>query len=399
MDLMNTLKAAGSNMGRCRFRLGKALVSAQVGVSLVLVAGAALFIRTLINLQSVPLGFRPENLLVFQLDPTLNGYRDQRLLDFHETVLKRLDQIPGVRSASMSRWGLLSGSRTSDGVNAPGGKDIPVNIHYVAPRFFETMGIPVTAGRDIAWTDRENAPLVMAINRALAAKLFPGLHPVGRTALYGGKQVQIVGVCGDTKFDSIRDAVRPTAYIPFRQNSQHSMTYVMRSDLEPRAIIPPARAAVEEVDRNVPMFEIRTQAQRIDETIRRERLFAALLSGFAAVAVLLACLGIYGTLAYLVARRTPEIGLRLALGAVPRSVISMVLRESMLPVMLGVALGVWGAASASQLVKSMLFGLKPNDPATVGAVAVLLVTSTLLAAWWPARRASRIEPSIALRHE
>ena len=177
------------------------------------------------------------------------------------------------------------------------------------------------------------------------------------------------------------------------------MTYVVRSEMEPAALVAAARSVVESVDRNVPMFAIKTQAEQIDETIRRERLFAYLLTGFAALAVALACLGIYGTLAYLAARRTPEIGLRLALGAQPASVIGMVLRESLLPVFAGVALGVWAALSAGKMVEAMLYGLKPDDVPTLVAVGAVLLGSALVAGWWPARRASRIAPMAALRHD
>ena len=195
-DPLTALKAAAATVGRTRFRLGKALIAVQVALSLVLVAGAALFIRTLINMRSISIGFRPEQLLVFQLDPTLNGYREQRLLDFHEQVVRRIAEIPGVRSATMSRSGLVSGSGTSDGVQYEG-KDVGVDIHYAAPRFLETWGIPLIAGRDVTWNDRENSPLVLVINEALARKLFSDRNPVGRTVRMGDRQLEDRGCCRD----------------------------------------------------------------------------------------------------------------------------------------------------------------------------------------------------------
>jgi predicted permease len=399
VDLLSALKTAGASGDRLRFRLGKGLIAVQVALSLVLAVGSALFVRTVINLRSESLGFRPENLLVFQLNPTLNGYREQRLLNLHEEVVKRIAELPGVRSASMSRWGLLSGSRTSDGVNLPGQKGVNVDVHYVCPRFFETMGIPLLLGRDMAWTDRENSQRVMAINETLTKQLFPGQNPVGQTLQMGNKPVEIIGVAGDTKFDSLRAAVRPTVYVPFRQNAQFSMTYAVRSEVEPKALIAAVRRAVESVDRNVPLYEVRTQAERINESMRRERLFASLLSGFALLALALACLGIYGTLAYLVTRRTPEIGIRLALGAKPADVVSLVLRESTAPVMAGVVIGIAGSLAAGRLVESTLYGLRPRDPVTLLIAAAVLAGSALLAGWLPAHRASRIAPMEALRHE
>ena len=399
VDLLPLLKSAGATADRSRFRLGRAFIAVQVAVSLVLVTGSALFVRTLINLRSESLGFRPENLLVFQLNPTLNGYKDQRLLNFHEEVLKRIERLPGVRTASMSRWGLLSGSATSDGVNLPGQPNVPVRIHYVAPHFFETLGFPLLAGRDVAWSDREGPGRVMVVNESLAKQLFPGENPVGRALHMNGNLVEVIGVAGDTKFDSLRRAAPATVYIPFRQNVQFSMTYVLRSEIGPKTLAAAARRAVESVDPNVPLYEVKTQAEQINAAMRNERLFATLLSGFALLAVALACLGIYGTLAYLVTRRTPEIGLRVALGAKRWDVVGLVLRESAAPVVVGVVAGVAGALAAGRLVESMLFGLKPRDPLTLLTAAAVLTGCALGAGWWPARRASRIEPMEALRHE
>jgi predicted permease len=400
IDLLSMLKASGAPTDRSRYRIGKALIAVQVALSLILAVGSAMLVRTLINLSSEPIGFQPENLLVFQLNPTLSGYKEERLLNFHEEVVRRLGQIPGVRSASMSRWGILSGAATSDGINTAGQqKNVPVRIHYVSPRFFETVGFPLLAGRDIAWSDRGTSQRVMVINATLARQIFAGQNPVGRTVQMNGNDVEIVGMAGDTKFESLRRAVPATIYIPFRQNAQYSMTYVVRSETEPKALVAVVRRAVESVDPNVPMYEVKTQVEQINEVIRRERLFAALLSGFAVIALVLASMGIYGTLAYLVTRRTPEIAVRLALGAQRADVVGLVLRESIAPVLAGVVVGVAGSFAAGKLVESMLFGLKPQDPLALAAASAILLGSAILAGWWPARRASRIAPMAALRQE
>ena len=400
VDLVPMLKTSSATAERSRYRIGKALIAVQVALSLILAVGATVFVRTLINLNSEPIGFRPENLLVFQLNPTLNGYKEQRLLNFHEDVVRRLGQIPGVRSASMSRWGILSGGATRDGVTLPGQqKGVPVYIHYVSPRFFETIGFPLLAGRDIAWSDRETSQRVMVINETLAKQIFAGQNPVGRSVEMNGNDVEIVGLAGDTKFESLRRSVPATVYIPFRQNVQFSMTYVVRSETELQALVTAVRRVVESVDPNVPMYEVKTQVEQINDLIRRERLFAALLSGFAVLALVLACMGIYGTLAYLVTRRTPEIGLRQALGAKRADIVGLVLRESIAPVTVGVVIGVAGSLAAGKLVESILFGLKPQDPLALATASAILLGSAILAGWWPAHRASRIAPMAALRQE
>jgi len=397
VDPLPALREGRISAERSPMRAGKALVALQVALSLALVAGSTLFVRTLFNLRSEALGFRPENLLVFQLDPTLNGYRESRLLDFHEQVLRRVEAVPGVRSASMSRWGLLAGSRTSDGVRVPGGEDIGTDVHYVAPRFFETLGFPLVAGRDVASSDREGAPAVVVVNEALARRLGP--PAVGRKLTMAGTPVEVVGVAGDTKFDSLREPARPTVYVPFRQNQERSMTYAVRSELAPEALVPALREAVKQVDPNVPLYAIATQGERVSETMRQERLFASLVTGFALLALLLAGIGVHGTLAYQAARRTPEIALRLALGARPDDIVRLVLREALLPVVLGLLLGVLASLAAGRLVESQLYGTSPRDPLALGAASLVLVLSSTLAGWLPSRRAARTPPMQALRQD
>ena len=396
-DPLPALREGRFSPERSPMRAGKALVGLQVALSLALVAGSALFVRTLFNLRSETLGFRPEHLLVFQLDPTLNGYREGRLLDFHEQVLRSVEALPGVRATSMSRWGLLAGSRTSDGVKLPGGPDIGTDLHYVAPRFFETLGFPLVAGRDVAPGDREGAPAVVVVNEALARRL--GSPAVGRKLLMSGTPVEVVGVAGDTKFDSLREAARPTVYVPFRQNPQRSMTYAVRSELAPEALVPLLREAVKRVDPNVPLYEIATQAERVSETMRQERLFAAIVAGFALLALLLAGIGVHGTLAYQAARRTSEIALRLALGARPGDIVRLVLREALVPVLLGVLFGVGASLAAGRLVESQLYGTTPRDPLALIAASLVLVLSSALAGWLPSRRAARTAPAQALRQD
>jgi predicted permease len=398
LDLLPLLKATGSTTDRARSRAGKVLIGVQVAFSLILVAGSALFVRTLGNLRSEPIGFEPESIVVFQLNPTLNGYREERLLDFHEQVLGNVSEAAGVTSASMSRWGLLAGHRTSDTVRLPGGEDFSADTHYVAPRLFETMGIPLLAGRDVSRTDRESSPPVLLVNEALAQRYLSG-NPVGQTVELDGRRAEIVGVVGNTKFDSLREGVRPSIYVPFRQNPQHSMTYAVKSGRSSGELTSALRAAVEKVDRNVPMYEVKTQAEQISDLLRRERLMTALLSGFALLALMLSGLGVYATLAFFVACRTPELGVRLALGAQRRDVVLLVIRESAVPVLIGLACGVYGALESGSLIEKMLFGIEPQNPWALAAGSMVLLGCALAASLVPALRAAGIAPMQALRHE
>lgn len=399
VDLLSALRITGATADSSRFRSGKVLIAVQVALSMILVAGSALFVRTLANLRSEALGFRPENLLMFQLNPILNGYKDERIANFHEDVLKRISDIPGVRSASMSRWGILSGSSTGDGIRIPGKGDLAIRTHFVAPRFPATNGIPLLMGRDVTFADRENSPKVAMINESLAKALFDSRNPLGETFDYGAAKIQVIGVVGDARYDSLRRAIPPTIYIPFRQFPQFSMTYVVRSETDPKALVSAVRRVVESVDTNVPMYEIKTQTEQINELLRRERMFATLLAIFAAIALGLACLGIFGTLAYLVGRRTPEIGVRMALGGKRSDIIFLILRESTMSVGIGVVVGIGAALVCGKLIESMLFGLRPRDPLTITVAGALLIATALLAGLIPALRASRISPVQALRHE
>jgi predicted permease len=409
VDLVPMLKQGSGPAGApSRNRTGRPLVVVQVSLSLVLLAGAGFFVRTVANLRSETLGFRPESLLLFQLNATLNGYEDERLLDFYEQVLHAVEAVPGVRSASVSRHGLVSGSLTGDNVHVPGFRprqpnDSGAYIHYVAPKYFETMGIPMLAGRDIEWHDRQGAPRVAAVNEAFVRQFFEGSNPVGRLVGFGrgdpSDTAAVIALVGDAKYSDLRGPAPPTVYLPFRQHSQHSMTFAVRAAGDPESLVAALRKAVEGVDANVPLFGIRTQVEQVGQAIQQERLFAHLLVAFGLLALFLACLGLYGTLAFAVSGRIPEIGLRMALGAQRRDVSAMILKGSLVPVGVGLGIGLAAAALSTRLIESMLFGVEPNDPLTLAAAAMILTASAGLAAWLPARRAARVDPMKALRYE
>jgi predicted permease len=396
---------SGTATRAARLWSAKVLVVVQVALSFVLLVGAGLFVRTLLNLRSESLGFQPDRLLLFRMAPAQSGYRAERLNDFYERVLERIATLPGVRVASLSRHALLRGSSTRDGIFIPGSTAtaIGTNVHFIAPRYFETMGIPLLVGRDIGWQDREGSPRVAVINETLARKLFGDLPPLGQRVQHPGSAanevIEIIGVVADAKYGSLRDPAPATIYEPYRSQPQRVMTFVVRSAGNPEALVGAMRDAAATIDRSVPLFDVWTQTTQIDQALRQERLFANLVSGFALLALLLACLGIYGTLSYSVARRTPEIGLRIALGAGRRDVVGLVLRESAGPVAVGALVGVAVAAALARVVESMLFGVTHDDVPTMLIALMVLVGCALVAAWLPSARASRVEPMVALRQE
>jgi predicted permease len=395
----------GTPISASRRWTGKALVATQVAFSLVLLVGAGLFVRTLLNLRSEALGFKPDGLLIFRVNPSQSGSATAAWNDFYERAIERIAAVPGVRSVSISRYPVLAGGSTRDGIAVLKSESKPIgtSIHYVAPRYFETMGIPLRLGRDITWQDREQSGHVVVVNESLAHALFGTGQPIGQRLIHPNDKaadaMEIIGVCADAKFSDLRRPAPPTIYEPYVKQPQRLMTFAVRTAGDPEGLAGSIRDAVAAVDHSVPLFDFWSQQTQIDLSIRQERLFANLVSGFGLLALLLACLGIYGTLSYSVARRTPEIGLRMALGASRRDVIGLVLRESAGPVAVGVVVGVAGVVATARVIQSMLFGVTHYDMPTLLAALAVLVVSALLAAWLPSARASRVEPMVALRQE
>ena len=384
---------------------GRVLVSTQVALSLMLLVGAGLFVRTLLNLRSEALGFKPDGLLIFRVNPSQSGYAAARWNDFYERAVERIAAVPGVRTVSLSRYAVLSGGSTRDGIEVLGSESKPIGtyIHYVAPQYFETMGIPLRLGRDLTWQDREQSRHVVVVNESLARILFGTTQPIGQWLIHPNEKaadaMEIIGVAADAKFSDVRRPAPPTIYEPYVKHPQGLMTFAVRTAGDPEALAGSIRDAVAAVDPSVPLFDFWSQRTQIDLAIRQERLFANLVSGFGLLALLLACLGIYGTLSYSVARRTPEIGLRMALGASRRDVVGLMLRKSAGPVAVGVIVGIAGVAATARVIQSMLFGVTHYDMPTLLAALAVLVVSALVAAWLPSARASRVEPMLALRQE
>jgi predicted permease len=400
---------AQTTTGRRKGLAGKALVILQVSLSMLLLVGAGLFLRTLINLGHVHLGFRPDHLLLFDIEPPATHYPAPKNIALYRRLEERLATVPGVDSVTLSKVPLIAHNASIDkfiptgtGPSQDQDRIIPNNV--VSDRFFHTMGIPITAGRNFDAGDTETSAKVAIINQRLAREFFPGFDPVGRTFTTDGKdQIQIVGICGDAKYDSLRKDAPATYYLLYRQQdgekAQYGMTYEISTRMKTESITPSIRAAVRSVDRDVPMLNVRTQIEQIDDTVQQERIFACLTAGFGVLALILACIGIYGIMSYTVALRTNEIGIRMALGAQVGQVLRMVLSESSWLTILGVVLGLATALGLGRLIRTMLYGLKAYDPVTLAGAGMLLILVGLAASLVPARRAACIDPMQALRHE
>jgi predicted permease len=404
------LKEGGETGGTRRIGLGGALIVLQVALSIVLMVGAGLFVQSLRNLREIDPGFDETNLLLFRVDPTQAGYQGERLTDLYARMTERLEALPGVRSVTFARHALLENSAMIARTVTPerqGEKSSAVFTWFLMPRwnFLQAMGIPILRGRGLEAADERGAARVAVINESLARRLFGAADPIGRPFLPSASErtppFQVIGVARDAHYSSLRDEPPPTYYAPFTLNLELAgqMTFGVRTGEDPAALLPAVRAAVAEIAPDLPVFAARTQDEQVDRSLLRERQFALLGTGFGAVALLLACIGLFGVLSHAVRRRSREIGIRLALGAQPRGVLGMVLRQGLVLAGVGCVLGLAGAAAASRLVRGMLFGLAPSDPATLlGAVATLLAVAAV-SAWLPARRAARTDPMAVLRHE
>jgi macrolide transport system ATP-binding/permease protein len=401
-----TQGAAGAGRG-FRPRLGHALIVTQIAVSLLLVIGAGLFVRTLSNLHSIDVGFNRENLLLVGLNGRSAGYRDAALIRFYSGLLDRFREIPGVRAASASNFPLVSRYVNSTSIYVPGrtppADDPSVNLLNVEPAFLETMQIPVLVGRGFEQGDLAS-PTVAVVNQKFAATFFGGESPVGRQfslSKTGGPLFEIVGVAKQAHYNSLQENDLPVAYLPYTQTPSDvsRLFFVLRTVGDPLAAVPAVRRIVQDASRAVPIGEITTQSDRIEQTISQQRTFADLGSCCAILALLIACVGLYGAMAYTVARRTGEIGIRMALGAQRPKIIWMVLREVLVLTAVGLALGYTAARFTTHLVASFLYGMKANDPLAVAGSIGILVLAATAAGYAPAWRASRIDPAVALRNE
>jgi predicted permease len=398
-DLM---RQSGAGAAAPRLRAGRTLVIVQVAIAVPLVVGAALFLRTVHNLAGVDLGFEPRGVVLFKMDPTLNGYAEGRTKQLYGQILHRLGAIPGVRHVTLLENALLSGWVSNTSFSADGTKPRSMLMNRVGPGFFETFGLPIVAGRGLGIQDGPGGPPTAVINEAAVSRFFDGGNPVGRTLVRAGSEpvtLEIVGVARDAKYNSIKQQVVPTIYLPYFQSTGLGAMHVaMRSDDSDQSL-QAIRAAVADVDREVPVTAMKTQAQQIEETIGSERALTTLLVFFGVFALLLACIGLHGVTAYSVARRTSEIGIRLALGAQRSAVQWMILRQVVWLALAGLAIGIPAALFGSRALRSFLFGVQPADPWSVALGTGVLLMVAILAGFIPARRASRLDPLVGLRRE
>jgi len=423
-DVGKTLKdEAGAVVRGGHGRLRSALVVTQVALSLLLLIGAGLFLRSLRNLSSLGPGFRAERLVGFNIDPSLNGYTPERLNNFYQQLTDNLNAIPGVKSVAVASMRIMENNEWDSGMTAEGYSPTKPDDHpqaymnQIGPGYFATLGVPIVAGRDFRLTDNrvikranvtddfDTMPTTVIINEKFAQRFFAGRSPVGMHLGFGTDpgthtEMEIIGVVKDIKYTNLRDEIPIQAYVPY-MNSPYlgGMTIYVRTGGEPNQLMSSVRAKMREMDANLPIYAMRTMEEQISNSLSTERMIASLSTVFGFVATVLAIIGLYGVMSYSVAQRTREIGIRVALGAEQGKVIWMVMRDVLLLIAIGVGIGVPGALALTRVVKSQLYGLQAHDPWTLGLATGLLAMVACAAGYVPALRASRVDPMKALRYE
>jgi predicted permease len=409
-DLWSTLKdtigsVAGSG-GSIVFRKG--LVTAQVALSFLLLFGAGLFVRSLQNLQTTNTGFREiDNLVTFRISPALNGYSEERVVQFNQELLENVRNTPGVKAAGYASVSLLAGDEwdstvSVEGYRAKDGEDMQAFMNSLSPGYFEAMGIPLLAGRDFDRRDLIPQSKVCIVNEKFARHYFGDRSPIGRRIGRGGGpntklDIEIVGMVADSLYEGPKEGVRRQVFVPNWGN--HSVGFYVRTAGAPASAFQAMRTQVKKLDAAMPVFDMKTLQARLDQTLLTERLIAMLSSGFGALATLLASIGLYGVMAFVVARRTKEIGVRMALGAQPGNVLWLVMREVLLLFGIGLAIGLPAAIALGRYIAAQLFGVETRDPMVAGIAILLLAVVAAVAGLIPAQRASRIDPLLALRYE
>jgi len=410
LDLAGSLKQGrGIASPASRISLARVLIVAQVALSLVLLAAASLFLRSLVKLTSVDTGFNRQNVLIFALDEGAAEIPvDAHLVNLQQQIEERVQRLPGVHAASFAMFtfneGIWSDDVTAHDVPRTPENSQDVLFNVVGDGFFSTMSLPILAGRGFGTMDKTDSPQVAVINETMARRFFPGRSAVGQRFGMGDKpahsgDIEIVGVVKNAKYMALQESSEAAAYFPYAQHPQYIFNFEVRYTGEAAQMIPAVRRAIAEVDPNIPINSISTLSEQVDQSTANQRLIAQLSSFFGLLAGFLVCIGIYGLLSYAVARRTSEIGVRMALGARRSNVLWLILREILVLVAIGVAIGLPAALEGNRLTSAMLYGLSPTDPVSLLAAVVLLVAIAALAGFLPARRASRVEPIEALRCE
>jgi len=409
VELNSSLKQ-GRNIAAVNSPLARALVVGQVALSLVLLVGAGLFLRTLVNLTNVDMGFDKHNVLVFGIEPASVGYKeDSRLTRLYQEIERRVSAIPGVRAASFSFFTFNQGAWSEDAwtpeesAEAKGNREVVYN--KVGRGFFSAMGLKLLSGRTFDQQDSENSPKVAVINETMARLFFPNESPLGRRFRMDGPDAKpendriVVGVARDAKYMALKERPWPAAYLPYSQEPGYLWNFEVRYSGDAGSTAPAVRQVIHDVDPRLPVTGAGTLAEQVDHSVVDQRLTAQLSSFFGLVAVFLACIGIYGLMSYAVVHRTNEIGIRVALGAQQGQVLRLIMRQGLVLAASGVAVGIALALIFTRLLRSLLFGVQPFDPVTFIGVAFLLTLIALAACYLPARRAMRVDPVVALRYE
>jgi predicted permease len=410
-DLAGAMKEKSrSGFGRWRLGLSSLLVVTQVCLSMVLLTGAGLFARSLLKLQQEDVGFSHTRVLLADVDPRLAGYKPAELSPLYERLLARLKAVPGVDSVSLSSYSPMSGTRSSSNITVqgyearPNENDVVVQV-MVGPDFARTLGVPLLQGREVNERDNATSRKVAVVNQTFVEHYFRNQNPLGHVFSFGDEfkpedSIEIVGVIGNIKSADARTAPLETMYTSiFQDDEPYSAGFEVRSNGDPAKLGPVIRAAIAEVDPRLPILNVATLTEQVNSTLKQDRMIAKLVSFFGLLALLLACIGLYAVMAHGVVRRTNEIGIRMALGAQRTNILWLILRDTLVLVLIGLAIGIPLALASATLISKQLFGLKPTDPLTLIVAAGLLVLVAMLAGYFPARRASRVNPLIALRYE
>jgi putative ABC transport system permease protein len=412
-DLNESLKEGGrgATTGAQGRRVRNALVVAEVAIALVLLIGAGLMIRSFLQLQRTDVGFDPDNLLTMRVQLSGTKYREGTAVStFYQQLLERIEGLPGVQGAGAVTAIFLSKTPNSGNFSIEGRPDPPpherveVPIDSVTPGLFETMQVKLVRGRLFENRDAREAPRVVIINETMARSFWPGEDPLGRRMKYGDNQSQdpwkeIVGIVADVRRTGFDDEVRPETFLPHAQRSSGGMTVVIRTDSAPLELAATARAAVRDIDRDQPVFDIKTMDETLGNMMAQRRLNMILFAIFAALALVLASVGIYGIISHSVTQRTHELGVRMALGARAGDVLRLVLRQGMGLSLAGIAIGLVASILLTRVMSSFLYGVSATDPLTFVAIAVVLALVALVASYIPARRATKVDPIVALRYE
>jgi predicted permease len=410
-DLAGTLKdQAGAVTGGASTLTRKLLVISQIALSLVLLVGAGLFIRSLQKLKDLDPGFRTTNLLAFKVDPTLNGYEPQRTKSFYQRLRENLDSLPGVDIAALAVVPVMEGDEwdqwvTIDSYSPKTGELPDPHMNFISPDYFKTMEITLLTGRDFRRTDTRGMPKVCIVNEAFAKKYFGTTNAVGHRIGMGidpgtKTDITIIGVARDTKYESMRDEIPTEVFRPYEQlEFATGITAYVRTAQNPDLMFSSIRRHMRDLDPNLPVFEMITLEKQMNDSLVTERLVALLSTGFGFLATVLAAIGLYGVMAYAVARRTREIGIRMAIGAARKDVLWLVMREVFALLGIGVAIALPAAWILSETVRSQLYGIQPADPLSMSAATFAIAGVALLAGYLPAQRATRVDPICALRYE